>query len=85
MTDEERVCPGSLWCNVSIAAFTAELAVDGAPYPQEIVQSGQGLDKQISPLVGKLITPSNEEEEGLFQVEVQVAVRQDRNLQPTFV
>lgn len=57
----------------------------GAPYPQEVVQSGQGLDEQISPLVGKLITSSNEEEEGLLQVEVQVTVRQDRNLQPTLV
>lgn len=57
----------------------------GAPYPQEVVQSGQGLDEQISPLVGKLIASSNEEEERLLQVEVQVTVRQDRNLQPTLV
>lgn len=55
----------------------------GAPYPQEVVEPGQGLDEQVSPLVGELVTSSNEEEEGLLQVEVQVPVRQDRNLQPT--
>lgn len=68
-------------CGVMLAELLP--AVAGAPYPQEVVQSGQGLDEQISPLVGKLITSSNEEEEGLLQVEVQVTVRQDRNLQPT--
>lgn len=57
----------------------------GAPYPQQVVQSGQGLDEHIGPLVGKLVTSSNEEEEGLLQVEVQVTVRQDRTLQPTLV
>lgn len=57
----------------------------GAPYPQQVVQSGQGFDEQISPFVGKLITSSNEKEESLFQVEVQVTVRQDRSLQPTLV
>lgn len=70
-------------CGVMLAELLPVVA--GAPYPQEVVQSGQGLDEQISPLVGKLITSSNEEEEGLLQVEVQVTVRQDRNLQPTLM
>lgn len=86
MSDEEGVCSSSSSRNVGMAAaFTAAPAAAGAPYPQEVVEPGQGLDEQIGPLVGKLITSSNEEEEGLVQVEVQVTVRQDRHLQPTLV
>lgn len=72
MSDEEGVGSGS-----STAAFTAESTVAKTPYPQEVVQPGQRLNEQISPLVGKLIASSNEKEEGLLQVKVQVTIRQD--------
>lgn len=42
------------------------------PYSEQIVEPGQGLQEDIGPLIGEFIAASNEEVQGLVQVEVQV-------------
>lgn len=43
---------------------------------EEVVESRQRLQENISSFVGKLVAPSDEKEQGLVQVKVQVPARE---------
>lgn len=45
-------------------------------YSEQIVEPGQGLQEDVRPLVGELITAGDKEVQGLVQIEVQVAERE---------